>query len=352
MKNVTSLAIDIAKNVFQLHGTDRTGRAILKMRVQRTKLSEIIANMPPCKIYMEACATSNYWGREFTKLGHSVKLINPKYVTPYVKRNKNDKNDAAGIAAASRDPDMRFCEVKTEDQQDMQSIHRIRRLLIGQRTAIANQLRGILAEYGEAIPKGINQIDKHMPKILGDNPKNMGALILNSLQTLYDIFKNLGKQIAVYDRTIEAIFKENETCQKLASIPGVGKISATILAAVLGTGGAFKNGRHFAAFLGLVPRQHSSGNKERLLGISKGGDTYIRTLLTHGGRAVILWSNKKTDRVNIWVKNLVSRRGKNKAAIALANKIARTAWAIVHENTTFTLNHKPKINSPARSIGS
>lgn len=343
MNNVTSLAIDIAKNIFQLHGADKAGKAILKKKVSRAKLIECIANMPPCEIHMEACGTANYWGREFEKLGHKVKLINPKYVKPYVKRNKNDMNDAAGIAAAARDPDMRFCTVKTEAQQDMQSVHRIRSLLMQQRTALSNQIRGILAEYGIAIPQGVNNIKTYLAEILGDNPKNMNQLILECLQELYERFQSLSEKIKFYDNKIKQLFNSNETCKKLYAIPGIGELGATILASVLGNGASFKNGRHFAAFLGLVPRQHSSGGKDRLLGISKGGDTYIRTLLIHGARAVLRYVEKPSvdSKLNVWLKNLVKRKDMNKVAVALANKIARIAWALVHNDAVYDKNYKP-----------
>jgi transposase len=347
MSNATLLAVDLAKNVFQLHGTDKAGKAILKKKISRAKLPEFIANLLPCDIRMEACGSANYWGREFEKMGHKVKLINPKYVKPYVKRNKNDINDAAGIAAAARDPDMRFCPVKTEEQQNTQGVHRIRSLATQQRTAVANQLRGMLAENGITMPQGINNIRKLLPEILGENPKNMSMIILKCLATLFEKFKFLDEEIIGYDKMIRSMFRENETCQKLATIPGIGELSATILASILGTGGAFKNGRHFAAFLGLVPRQHSSGGKERLLGISKGGDTYIRTLLVHGARAVLLWINKKSGRQGMWLKNLAIRRGKNKAAVALANKIARTAWAVVSNNCDYDPNYKPNPSKTA-----
>ena len=291
---------------------------------------------------MEGCGSANYWGRKFKEHGHKVKLINPKYVKPYVKRNKNDINDAAAIAAAARDPDMRFCDVKTEDQQDIQSVHRIRSLLIKQRTALANQIRGLLAEYGIVIPQGTSYIRSKLPEILGDNPKDMGGLILPCLMDLYDRFSSLDKQIANYDKKIEALFKSNEACKRLAQIPGIGPLGATILASILGNGSAFKNGRHFAAFLGLTPRQSSSGGKERILGISKGGDTYIRSLLIHGSRAVLRWASKKTDRQSMWIKSLMARRGYNKTSVALANKIARTAWAVTNNSSNYNTNYKPK----------
>jgi transposase len=343
MSNVTLLAIDLAKNIFQLHGTDAEGKAILKKKVSRGKLIEFVANLPTCSIFMEACGSANYWGRKFEKFGHKVKLIHPAYVKPYVKRNKNDANDAAGIAAASRDPDMRFSAIKTEAQQDVQSVHRIRSLLIQQRTALANQIRGLLSEYGIVIPKGISHARNSLPEILGNNPNNMSSMMLDCLLELYENFQRLDEKIVTYDKKIKILFKANERCKRLAEIPGIGELGATILASVLGNGSSFKNGRHFAAFLGLVPKQHSSGGKECLLGISKGGDTYIRTLLIHGARAVLRWVEKKTDPQSMWLKNLVVRRGKNRTAVALANKMARVAWAVVHENTGYNPNYKCSI---------
>ena len=347
MSNITLLAIDLAKNVFQLHGTDVKGKPLLKKKISRKELPEFIAKLNPCNIYMEACGSSNYWGKKFEGFGHKVKLINPKYVKPFVKRNKNDANDAEGIAAAAMAPSMRFCDVKTETQQDIQSVHRIRSLLIQQRTALANQIRGLLAEYGTVITLGTASIRKKLPEILGDNPNNMSALILSCFLRLHENFKNLDKEIVSYDEKIKALFKGNETCKKLETIPGIGVIGATILASVLGNGSLFKNGRHFAAFLGLVPKQHSSGGKERLLGISKGGDTYIRTTLIHGARSVLLWAKKKTDSKSMWLKQLKDRRGGNIAAVALANKIARTAWAITNDGSSYDANYKPKIFNAA-----
>lgn len=337
MSNVTSLAIDLAKNNFQLHGTDARGKIVLKKKISRKKLLEFIICLNPCNIYMEACGTANYWGRKFKEHGHKVKLINPAYV----KRSKNDANDAAGIAAAARDPEMRFCEIKTEAQQDMQSIHRIRSLLIQQRTALANQIRGLLAEYGIAIPQGTSQIRRKLPEILSINPGDMGGLMLGCLMELHERFSYLDQKIAAYDKKIAFLFENNEACHRLEKIPGIGVLGATILASILGNGAAFKNGRHFAAFLGLTPKQHSSGGKERLLGISKGGDTYTRTLLIHGARSVLLHVNNKNDKQSMWIKNLMARAGYNKTAVALANKIARIAWAIIKEGDNYNANYKP-----------
>jgi len=343
MSNVTLLAIDLAKNVFQLHGTDASGKAVIKKRIGRDKLLQFVANLNPCDIYMEGCGSANYWSRRFKTFGHKVRLINPKYVKPYVKRSKNDKNDAIAIASAARDPNMSFGEAKTEEQQDIQSTHRIRSQLIGQRTALANQTRGLLAEYGIIVAKGISHVRKYLPIILGNNEYNLSYLMMRNIQELYKSLLSLDEKIKRYDDMIEELFKGNETCKRLVGIPGIGKLGATILAAVLGNGSGFKNGRHFAAFLGLVPKQHSSGNKEKLLGISKGGDTYIRTILIHGARAVLICVSKKTDNPSLWLKGLKARSGSNVAAVAMANKMARTAWALVRGNCSYDSSYKPSL---------
>lgn len=349
MSHVTLLAIDLAKNIFQLHGADARGKPILKKRVRRDQLLEVIAQIKPCDIYMEGCGSANYWGRQFQNLGHRVKLINPKYVKPYVQRNKNDEKDAAAIASCARDPVMRFGDVKTEAQQDVQSTHRIRSLLISQRTALANQIRGIVAEYGVIIPKGIRYIGEKLPVILENEGNHFSAVMLENLVELYENFVYLNQKIAQYDEKIGRLFKSSEICQRLAKIPGVGKLGATILAAVLGNGAGFKNGRHFAAFLGLVPKQQSSGEKHRLLGISKGGDTYIRTLLIHGGRSALLWSSKKKDPQSDWLNRLRERAGYNVAAVAMANKIARIAWAVVKGQRDYDPHYLPCLSTAPAS---
>jgi transposase len=343
MSNVTLLAIDLAKNNFQLHGTDAYGKNIINKKISREKLPQFMANLNPCNVYMEGCSSANYWGRQFKEFGHKVKLINPKYVKPYVKRNKNDKNDSIAIASAARDPEMTFGEVKTEEQQDIQSTHRIRSHLVSQRTSLVNMIRGLLSEYGIVAAKGVDNIRKCLPKILGNNEYDLNHLMLVNLQGLYESLIRLDEQLKKYDNLIEYIFKGSETCKRLEKIPGVGKLGSTILAAALGNGAGFKNGRHFAAFLGLVPKQYSSGNKEKLLGISKGGDTYIRTILIHGARALLTYADKKSDNNSIWLKNLKARSGSNIAAVAMANKIARTAWALVHEDCEYNPSYKPSL---------
>ncbi len=343
----------LAKNLFQLHGTNANGNTILKKKISREKLLEFVIGLKPCQIYMEACGSSNYWGRKFTEMGHKVKLINPRYVKPYVKRNKNDANDAAGIAAAARDPDMRFCDVKTEAQQDMQSIHHARSLLMQQRTAVINQLRGLLSEYGIVFAKGSTNVRKNLLEILDENKGKMSEFIISTINNLHTHLVNLENQIAIFDDKIKEVAKNNESCQLLATIPGVGILGSTILAAMLGNGAPFKNDRHFAAYLGLTPKQHSSGGKERLLGISKAGDTYVRTLLIHGARAVLRWIDKnsnKRDINTVWIKSVLIRKGNNKAAVALANKIARIAWALVHTNQAYNANYDRNAGSLATAL--
>lgn len=343
MSNATLLAVDLAKNVFQLHGTDMHGKATIKKRLQRSQLLKFVENLNPCDIYMEGCSSANYWGRRFKGFGHQVKLINPKYVKPYVKRNKNDKNDAIAIASAARDPEMTFGEVKTQEQQDIQGVHRVRSQLISQRTSLSNMIRGLLAEYGIIIPKGITHVRKKLPTILENNECDLNYLMLRNIQEIYESLVRLDEQIGRYNDLIEKLFEENDVCKRLATVPGIGKLGATMLAAHLGNGSGFKNGRHFAAFLGLVPRQHSSGNKEKLLGISKGGDTYTRTILVHGARSVLFYANKKTDDRSLWLKKLKLNKGSNVVAVALANKIARTAWTVVRNNVGYIPNHKPEV---------
>ena len=346
MSNVTLLAIDLAKNIFQLHGTDAHGKAIINKRIKsRDQLSKFVANLNPCNIYMEGCGSANYWGRKFKTFGHQVKLINPKYVKPYVMGSKNDKNDAIAIAKAARDPAMRFGEVKLQEQQDVQSTHRMRSHFVSERTALANATRGSLAEHGIVVAKGVGNIRKLLPIILENNEYNLNCDMLMNIQILYDNLVFLDKTIEKYNAMIDRLFENNEVCGRLEKIPGVGKIGATILAAALGNGSAFKNGRHFAAFLGLVPKQHSSGNKEKLLGISKVGDTYIRTILVHGARSVTLYADKKTDNQSVWLKNLKARSGSNIAAVAMANRIARTAWALVAKNAEYKINYKPTMTN-------
>lgn len=328
MKNIKTLGIDLAKNVFQLHGMDGKGKCILKKRLTRTNLVEFISNLTPCTIAIEACTGAHYWARMFTSMGHVVKMIAPQFVKPYVKSNKNDRNDAAAIAEASTRPDMKFVPTKKIEQQDVLLIHRTRELLIKQRTAQANQIRGLLAEYGVIIPKGISHIN-NLLMILEDNKDKLTFKSIGIFKKLYEQFKLYKNEIAEYDQQLEQIVKQDVMCREIMKIEGVGSVTASAVVATVGDAKVFKNGREMSAWLGLVPKQYSSGNKIRLSGISKRGDRYVRKLLIHGGRAVVKTCGTKKDKRSIWAADKKLRCGYNKAAVAIANKNARIIWAIM-----------------------
>lgn len=292
-------------------------------------------NCPPCLIGIEACGGSNYWTRVFESHGHVVRMIAPQFVKPYVKSNKNDAVDAEAICEAVQRPSMRFVPTKTIAQQDIQSLHRIRSQAVARRTAQSNQIRGLLMEYGIVIAKGISHIRKEIPCILEDATNELTFVFRELLNDLYHELVHLDKRIQLLENKLDIICRENENCQRLLTIPGVGLLSATAMVAAIGDIRVFKSGRELAAWLGLVPRQHSTGGKSTLLGISKRGDTYLRTLLIHGGRTVVRVAEKYQDKRNSWINQLDQRRGKNISAVAVANKNARIAWALLTNQTTF-----------------
>lgn len=329
MSKLTTLGIDLAKNVFQLHGVDAQGKQVLSSRLSRSELLSSLANLPACTIIIEACSGAHYWSRQFKALGHEVKLISPQYVTPYVKHNKNDKNDSAAIVEAGTRPHMQFVPAKSIEQQDIQCLHRIRSRLVGERTALVNQIRGLLSEYGLVVAQRISKLRQALPLILDDATNELTSIGREVFADLYHQLHRVDEQIKTYDVRLERVFKQSEACQRIATIPGVGLLTATALVSSIGEAKVFKNGRHLAAFLGLIPRQHSSGNKQRLLGISKRGDTYLRTLLVHGARSALRVVHQKSDKRSLWAVKLKQRAGDNKACIALANKNARTVWALL-----------------------
>jgi transposase len=336
MSNINVLAIDLAKNVFQLHGTDDKGNAVLKKRLTRDKLVEFIANLNACTIVMEACGGANNWARKFQTLGHEAKLISPQFVKPFVKTNKNDRNDAEAICEAASRLTMRFVTPKTIEQQDVQSLHRIRSRHVQERTAIANQMRGLLLEFGIAIPKGITKIRSLITGIIEDANNELSVRARRYIHDLYEELLLKDKNIENYDHELKIILKESKACQRIEKIEGVGVMTATAIVACIGENAeGFESGRHLAAFFGLVPKQNSSGNKDKLLGISKRGDTHIRCLLIHGARAAIIASAKKEDKRSKWIQDLKERRGANRAAVALANKNARIIWALLSKETEY-----------------
>ena len=332
---VTIVGIDLAKSIFQLHGVDAHGKVALQKRVTRAKLRETIAQLPPCLIGMEACSSAQYWAREFQQLGHTVKLISPQFVKPYVKGNKNDSRDAEAICEAVSRPHMRFVPLRTVESQDIQAIHRMRRRLIKERTALVNQVRGLLAERGIVIAQGITKLRAQLPRIVEDLENELTPLSREVMRELYEEVVAVDERVARADALVQRVFTQSAACQKLAQVEGIGPVVATALVAAVGNGKEFAHGRHLAAWLGLVPRQHSSGGKERLLGISKRGDRYLRTLLIHGARATVHHARRKTDARSRWIMSLEQRRGKNIAAVAIANKNARIAWALLTSNAEY-----------------
>jgi transposase len=333
--NVTILGIDLAKNIFQLHGVDEHGHVVLQKRVPRSKLRETVAQLPPCLIGMEACGSAQYWAREFQQLGHTVKLISPQFVKPYVKGNKNDSRDAAAICEAVSRPHMRFVPLKTVESQDIQAIHRMRSRLIAERTALGNQVRGLLAERGIVMAQGLTRLRQQLPTIVEDESNALTPLSREVMRELQAELVALDERVARADHMVQRVFAEHAHCQKLAQVEGIGPVVATALVAAVGNAKEFANGRHLAAWLGLVPRQCSSGGKERLLGISKRGDRYLRTLLIHGARATVHRARYKTDARSRWILNLEQRRGKNIATVAIANKNARIAWALLTSDAEY-----------------
>jgi transposase len=325
---LTTIGIDLAKDVLQVHGADERGRTMLNKQLKRSQVLAYFANLTPCLIGMEACGGAHYWARKLQVLGHQVKLIAPQYVKPFVKRNKNDAADAEAICEAMIRPSMPSVPVKNIEQQAILSIHRARQGFVKARTAQANQLRGLLAEYGIAIPKGIGYLAKRIPEILEDGQNELPGLFRALIQRLLEHLKELDRQVQELEADIVRWHKANPASQKLAGIPGVGPLTASAMTASIGDARNFKNGRQLAAWLGLVPRQHSTGGKSTLLGISKRGDSYLRTLLIHGARAVLRRLEAK-PKDHPWVNNLLTRRHKNVAVVALANKNARTIWALL-----------------------
>lgn len=327
---VTLVGIDLAKNSFHVHGIDAEGKAVFSKKLSRSRLSPFVANLPACTVAMEACGSAHHWARRFRSFGHEVRLIAPQFVKPFVKTNKNDARDAEAIAEAAQRPNMRFVAVKTVEQQDVLAIHRMRSLTVERRTAQINQIRGLLLEYGVAIPQGRAALMRCLPEILEDADNGLSVRFRAELNVLGEELRHLDERVAHYDTQLQEIARNDAQAQRLMTIPGVGATCATALSATVGEDPTlFGNGRALAAWIGLVPRQHATGGRERLLGISKRGDVYLRQLLIHGARAVLRWVDRKDDPTSHWATALKARRHTNVAVVALANKIARVAYAVM-----------------------
>ena len=338
---ITTAGVDLAKNVIQVHGADDHGKAVMKKPFKRNQVLPFFARLEPCLIGMEACGSAHYWARKLTALGHTVKLMAPQFVKPYVKTNKNDAADAEAICEAVRRPNMRFVPVKNTEQQSVLALHRARQSFVKARTAQANQIRGLLAEFGITIPQGIGHIATSLPEILEDGENELPGRFRLLLQRLGDHLKEMDRQVTELEREITLWHRQNEASRKLAQMPGIGPITASALSASVGDAKCFKNGRQLAAWLGLVPRHQSTGGKTVLLGISKRGDPYLRSLLVHGARSMIRHAEGKADQTTAWFARLLGRRNKNIAAVAIANKNARIAWALLAHGREFQTDYAP-----------
>lgn len=335
MDKVAVVGLDLAKNVFQVHGSDKLGRKVFNKSLRRGSVIKFFAKLPPCLIGMEACGSSNYWGRTLSELGHEVKLMPPQYVKPYVKTNKNDAADAEAICEAVTRPSMRFVSVKTEEQQALLLIHRERDGLMRDRTALINRLRATLSEFGVTAPSGPSRLNKWFQDVYGDRESELPELMCRHIQRMRLRLNELERCIADLDEEIDQEIKRNEACLRLLDVPGIGRLTASALVASIGNGHAFKSGRQLSAWLGLVPRQHSSGGKTVLRGISKRGDAYLRRMLIHGARAVLRHLNPKRVMLTRWLSELSARANMNVVIVALANKLARIAWALLSKGSRY-----------------
>ena len=338
MKDITTIGLDLAKNVFYIHGVDSRGKTVVKQKLTRAKVLAFFANLQPCLVGMEAGGGSNYWAREIKKLGHDTKVMAAQFVKPYIKSNKNDSNDAEAICEAVARPNMRFISVKTIDQQDIQSVHRIRERLVTSRSSLACEIRGLLGEYGIVMPQGIREMPKLLPDIIANTNNQLTSFTRDLIQDLFSELLSLTEKIKKYNKLIEQIHASHPVAQRLTTIPGVGPIAATAILANAADPSMFKNGREFSAYFGLVPRQVSSGGKQQLLDISKREDRYIRMMLIHGARAAVGHNKnikgESAKRIE-WVKKLREKKSYNKTAVALANKNARTIWALLNSGEVF-----------------
>lgn len=329
MTKLTTIGIDLAKNVFALVALSSNGRELWRKTVRRQRLMAFLAKQEKAVTAMEACASSHYWAREFQALGFEVKLLPAQHVKGYQRGQKNDYNDARAIAEASLHGSIRPVPIKSLEQQDEQVFLGVRRSLEKERTRLSNQMRGLLAEYGQIVSPGISALRKAVPEILEDAENGLTVRFRALLNRQYRRFVELSEELAWYDQELKRQAKEDDVCRRLDELPGVGEVVAAALKGWLGNGQQFQRGRDASAALGLVPRQHSSGGKEVLYGITKRGDRYLRSLVVHGARSVVARADGKSDRLSRWIQRLKAQKGFNKAAVALANKLVRIAWVIV-----------------------
>lgn len=334
---IMRVGVDLAKSVFQVHGVDRHEKAVWRRSLKRARwLAELQQRVPAsAEIGMEACAGAHHWARQLETRGYRVKLIAPQFVKPYVKSNKTDRNDAEAICEAMSRPAMRFVAVKSVEQQDIQAVHRVRSELVGQRTSKANQIRGLVGEYGLVAPVRIAQLRAKVPDWLEDADNGLTMRFRRLLSGIWEDLRVLDERIAELDQEIQLLARDSAVAQRLLQLRGVGPITATALVAALGDGMAFRKGRDFAVSLGLTPKQHSSGGKAQMLGISKRGDSYLRQLMVHGARAAVRTSGHHNDALSQWIRRLQKRKHTNVVVVALANKTARMAWALIRHDCDY-----------------
>lgn len=330
------IGLDLAKHVFQVHGVDTAGKVVLRKRLRRSEVARFFAELEPSLIGIEACGSGHHWARELRRFGHDVRLMPPQYVRPYVKTNKHDAADAEAICEAVQRPNMRFVPIKEAAQQAALMLHRARELLVRQRTMLANAVRAHAAEFGLIVPKGIQRLAELRTLIAQSDPDVLPELAKSVLVLLVDQIDAVNVRLSALERKLIEWHRTNAASQRLATIPGVGPITATAIAATVCNAARFGSGRQFAAWIGLVPRQHSSGGRERMGGLSKRGDGYLRRLLVHGARTVIRWQRRENAPSRPWLAALLGRRHVNVAAAALANKNARIAWALLTKEKTYT----------------
>jgi transposase len=332
---VTRMGLDIAKHVFQAHGVDEREAPTVRKQLTRAKVLGFFAQLPPCVIGIEACGGAHYWARELTKLGHTVKLIAAQFVKPYRKRGKNDANDAEAICEAVGRANMHFVAIKTPEQQAVLMVHRARTLVVATRTALVNQIRGLLGEFGVVVPRGVGRLRSALPGILEDAENGVPDLGRTVLAGLLEQFHELDERVTAYDRQIRSLAEASEPARRLMKIEAIGPQTATALVASIGDPHVFKSGRNYAASLGVIPRQHSTGGRTRLGPITHRGDSYVRSLLVHGARAWLRVVDRKSDAKSVWARKLRERRHVNIAVVALAAKHARIAWAILAHGTEY-----------------
>ncbi|GAC34285.1 IS110 family RNA-guided transposase [Paraglaciecola polaris] len=335
MNNLNTIAIDLAKNVFQLCILSPERKVTVNKQVSRQKLIELMANQKGAVVAMEACYSSHYWARLFDSMGHEVRLIPAQHVKPFVRGNKNDHNDAIAIAEASWRPNIQFVPLKTVEQQDIQALHRIRDKLISRRTSIINQTRGLLSEYGVIIPVGLIHFAHSLPTLIDPADIRISLRMKHQLIDVKNEYDTLSERCLSIDKQLKAYVNQNALCQRLMTLPGIGFINATALYASIGNACQFAKPRELSVWLGVTPRQYASGEKSYNTGITKRGNPYLRKQLIHGARSLIHRAKKKHDKLSIWINQIVERRGKNKAAVAIANRLARLAWILLHRNEDY-----------------